>query len=123
MVGGGPGRAVLPSTSKAIVQTWSNLDNFVTKVVAHTGRVKLLWKAILVGKDSSSSVPFLDFITSGESVWTKFWNNFMDVLIRNFSTLKLEFMKAALENEFPKLLGLFCTMGTKIEEGSPTSLS
>lgn len=78
---------------------------------------------MLSGKDSTSCVPFIDFMNSGESIWIKFWNNFMDILIRNFSTLKLEFMKAAFENEFPRLLELFCSLGTKIEEGSPVNLS
>jgi hypothetical protein len=91
--------------------------------VTHTGKVKLLWKSVLGGQDSVSSVPFLDFINSRESVWAKFWNNFMDLLIRNFSTLKLDFIKAVFENEFPRLLGIFCSLGMKIEEGSPVALS
>jgi hypothetical protein len=117
--GGGPGRAVLPSTSKAIGRIWNNLEALVNKVVSQAAKAKLLWNLVMNGKDSSSNLLFIEFIDSGDSIWTKFWNNFMDILIRSFSTLKLEFVKAAFENEFPRLLEIFGSLGSKIEEGSP----
>jgi len=115
----GPGRAIIPSTSKAIGRIWSNLDGLIVKVVSQTAKVKLLWKLVSNGKDSSSNLLFIEFIDSGDIVWTKFWNNFMDILIRSFSSIKLEFVKAAFENEFPRLLGIFGILGAKIEEGYP----
>lgn len=111
-------RAVLPSNSVAVSQVWNNLENSSSKLVVHANKVKLLWKAVLLGKDSISNLPFIDFLPNGENVFKKFWDNFMDVQIRHFSIVKQDFLKAAFDNEFPRLLKIFTDLGSKIEEGS-----
>lgn len=102
----------------AVGQVWNNLENVSTKLVGHANKVKLLWKAVLSGKDSVSNLPFIDFIARGEDVFKKFWDNFIDIQIRHFSAVKQDFLKAAFDNEFPRLLKIFTDFGSKIEEGS-----
>lgn len=117
---GGAVRSVLPSTSVAVGQIWNNLENVSGKIVSHVNKVKLLWKALLSGKDSVSNLPYIDFLPSGENVFKKFWDNFLEILNRHLSMVKQDFLKSALDNEFPRLLKIISELGNKIEEGGDT---
>ncbi|CAL8089379.1 unnamed protein product [Orchesella dallaii] len=119
---GGAVRSVLPATSVAVGQIWNNLEAVSTKLINHTNKVKLIWKAVQSGKDTASNLPFIDFIPSGELVFKKFWDNFMDIQIRHFPAVKQDFLKAAFDNEFPRLLKIFAELGSRIEENSDVQI-
>ncbi|ODM94526.1 Conserved oligomeric Golgi complex subunit 5 [Orchesella cincta] len=119
---GGAVRSVLPATSVAVGQIWNNLEAVSNKLVNHTNKVKLIWKAVQSGKDTASNLSYIDFIPSGELVFKKFWDNFMDIQIRHFPAVKQDFLKAAFDNEFPRLLKIFAELGSKIEEGSDVQI-
>jgi len=94
------------------------LENLSTKIICHAEKVKLVWRCISDGRDATSNLQFQEFLPNGDTYWLKFWNNFIDLLIRHFTQVNEDFIKNSFENEFPKLLKFFTNLGIKIEDGA-----
>jgi len=113
-----PGRASVSSklSEETKKQLWTNLESLVSKLVAHTAKVKFLAHVMKTGKDLNSNYPFNAFVD--ENMWTKFWNGFMEALVQNLGSTDHEGIKLLLEDEFPKLLTIVSCMGNQIEDCS-----
>jgi len=118
----GPGRAASSKVSESSKKkVWLNLDNLVIKLIVHTGKIKFLHHVLKTGKDLTSNLHFDEFVD--ETLWTKFWNSFLEILVHNVGTVEVDFIKTLFEDEFPKLLSVITFTSAQIEDCGALNVS
>lgn len=122
----GPGKATIPApvnmaTFRAIM--WTNIETVLDLLQSKTGEVMSLQQVLTKKRDVTSHVVFADILAQSDgsddrsfNLLTKFWGRLVVVVREGFGWAVSEpnFLKQALEGEYPKLLRLFNDLWSRV---------
>ncbi|XP_059094020.1 conserved oligomeric Golgi complex subunit 5-like [Tigriopus californicus] len=111
--GAGPGKATIPATGnmatfRAVM--WNNFESCLDFVFIKAGELLCLQRLLCKKRDAVSHLTFMDLLPEPKNeILAKFWSEIVDILNKQlrFATGESNFLRQALEGEFPKLLRLF----------------
>lgn len=111
--GKGPGKATIPAsgnmaTFRAVM--WNNFESCLDFVFIKAGELLCLQRLLCKKRDAVTHLTFMDLLPEPKNeILAKFWSQIVDILNNQlrFATGESNFLRQALEGEFPKLLRLF----------------
>ncbi|KAB7505591.1 Conserved oligomeric Golgi complex subunit 5 [Armadillidium nasatum] len=120
--GGAPGKAVMPTIGQSAqfrANLWAGLEKLMDDIYHICMKTSHLHKVLAKKKDSNTHVCFLEEIykQSTADLFTRVWKNVTLILSEEFARAANEsnFIRQALEVDYPKLVRLYGDLWKKLE--------
>ncbi|RXG60114.1 Conserved oligomeric Golgi complex subunit 5 [Armadillidium vulgare] len=120
--GGAPGKAVMPTIGQSAqfrANLWAGLEKLMDDIYHICMKTSHLHKVLAKKKDSNTHVCFLEEIykQSTSDLFTRVWKNVTLILSEEFARAANEsnFIRQALEVDYPKLVRLYGDLWKKLE--------